>query len=130
MKINLNRSNLLKTSLLVAVVTMATLVGLMVASPSRGNSAEEIQKTEILRGENELIVQFLIVNPDPTESVYDIRVVGTANNHQENVAISGGQSFVFIYHIRPEEVGDGKTDFLIYKNGGTDPIEHLTYYFG
>jgi hypothetical protein len=109
---------------------LATLTGLIIKSPGQGNvSAEEIQKTEILRGEKELILQFIIKNPDQNESVYDIKVVGTANNNQQSIKIPGGESFCFVYHVRPDEVGDGKTDLYVYKNGGDEPIEHLTYYF-
>ncbi len=90
---------------------------------------DEVTKTQLLRLDNEWIVQITISNHSSVQSTYDINVSRKDNKHHENIDIPGGRAFVFTYHARPVAEDDGRTDFTIYKEGSSEPVKQMTYYF-
>lgn len=125
----MRRFSCLKLSLLLAFVSLAVLLVFTIKFPDASDGSDaEVQRSELLRSGDEWIVQLTIANPEHSARGYVIQVNGASNNYEEKVTVPGGESFIFVYHARPETEGDGKTEFVVYRDGVSMPLDHQIYY--
>lgn len=113
---------------IVALVILAVLIGFAVLRPlATGGKYSEVQKEQLLRTEDEWIIQFDIINRDGRDQNYTINVQIDGELSGGDVLIRDGSKFSYIHHIRRDMLTNGEVSFTIYKEGEAVPFEEVTY---
>ncbi len=116
---------------LIFIISLVILAGVFIATIYFIPSAQrypESKKSQIIRGENEWILQYDIVNNEEKDMRYDIQVAVDGAVYRDSTVVKQGRTYTYIYHIYPSQLEKGRVTFAVYKGGETKPIEQATYY--
>lgn len=114
---------------ILSLVLLGVLIGFTVFKPmATGEKYSEVAREQLLRAEDEWIIQFDIMNHEDRDISYDIEVSIDNKLYKQPVLIQEGRKFTYIHHICCDMVGDGDIGFTIYKEGEDTPFEEVTYY--
>ena len=118
---------------LIFVLSLIILAGVFIATiyfiPS-DESYTESKRVQIIKGENEWILQYNITNNEEKDTKYIIYVTVDDAVYKDSTAVKQGKKYTYIRHIYPEHLEEGRVTFTLYEEGKTEPIEELTYYIG
>ena len=93
-----------------------------------GSEYSKVQREQLLKTENEWVVQFDIINHEGREQEYTIEALGGGEKYRGSVTILEGQVYTFIRHIRRDQTGDGPVSFAVYRSNEEKPFKKVTYY--
>lgn len=111
-----------------SLVVLAALLALTVVVPTlRGKDLNETQRAQLLRTDDEWIVQYDILNEGEQDRSYliEVNVDGTAYRQEARTAPNG--KFVFIQHIRPEQLTEGVVMLRLFQEGRSEPLDSARY---
>jgi len=121
---------------LLILLAAATLASPLIFPALRGEPAAlpEAGKIQVLATAGEWVLQYNLVNQTTTSSAYTFELdtpraadmARPAPLHTSSVFVDAGHSYVFIYHLRPEQVTDGRVQFSVHRGGEAAPLEELT----
>ena len=117
---------------IVSLVILGALLVFTVFKPmATGEEYSEVQRAGLLKGEDQWILQFDILNREGRDTTYDITVYleGTLADSQRVLIWDGGM-FRYNYGIDFDWIKreEGEVTFTIYKEGEATPFEQATYY--
>ena len=119
----------LKISYIVSLVIVGVLLALILSrSLSTGVKYSEVSRQNLLKTENEHIVQLDITNHEGKETNYTIQALIDGEQRNHPVSIADGQKFTYIYHVYTDQLAERNVTFTIYKEGQDSPFEQITYY--
>jgi len=108
------------------VILAAVFVVLVYLLPSQ-SSRTETRKVQIIKGDNEWILQVTLMNDEPRSVEYNIRVAVDGVESRDVAVIEPGKSYTYIRHIYPSEAKEGKVTLEVYREGETEPVEKATF---
>lgn len=107
------------------------LTALVVSLMTSGARSSEVQREQLIEGDDGWILQFDIVNRDAVPAEYDISVTldGQAVGG-DGVSIIGGGKYSYIYHLQRSRLpsGVGELGFRVFKNSAPEPVENGTFF--
>lgn len=116
-------------------IYIGLLIGLVVLSAFtifqpmvKGREYSEVQKDQLLRADNEWILQLILSNNEGEDSSYAISVSVNGKEFIDNVRILAGAKYAYVRHLYPADLGDGKVNLMVYRNGDATPFKRATYY--
>lgn len=113
----------------ISLVILGVLVVFTVFRPiATGEKYSEVVRESITQLEDEVIIQFSIINREGEEANYIINWSTGGKTYSETVSIKNGRMFTHIHHIYPETVKEGQVNLEVYKEGEPTPFEQSTYY--
>jgi hypothetical protein len=117
----------LSTALL-ALLALATVASPLILPVLRHEqtSLPEAGKIQVLVKPDEWVLQYNLLNPTEAAGVYIFELTASAPLHSTSVLVEGGRTYIFIYHLRPEEVTGGAVRFALHRGGESTPVEDLT----
>ena len=135
---------------LLVLLALATLGSPLILPSLRREPAPlaEAGKVQVLARSGEWILQYNLVNQTTSSGAYTFeisapppaapaaaRAPSTAPDrgsvlHTSSVHVDGGRPYVFIYHLRPEQVPHGSVQFTVHRGGDAAPLEDLTLHLG
>ena len=113
------------------IISLLVLVGLFISVIyfiPPGTSLTETQRLQIIKAENEWILQCDITNSLDTETEYSITVTVDGAVSRDSAVIQPGDTYTYIHHIYPQQLTEGKVVFALYQEGINEPVEQATYY--
>ncbi len=114
---------------IVSQVILGVLVAFTIFSPmSEGGEYSEVLREQLLRTEDEWIIQFNIINREGSDQNYTITAEIDGKQSSKKVTIQDGRVFTYIYHIYPDRITEGSVTFTIGKEGMETPFEQITYH--
>lgn len=116
---------------LIFILSIIILAGVLIADiyfiPS-GQSYTESRRAQIIKGENEWILEYDIINNEERDIEYTILVTIDDAVYRDNTVVEPGEIYTYIHHIYPQQLKEGKVTFALYEEGKAEPIERATYY--
>jgi len=118
-----------KIAYILSIVVLGVMIASVVLQPMMaGDGRSEVQREQLLKIEDQWIIQFNLVNNEGKDQDYTINVVIDGKQSSESVLVGEGRVFTYIYHIYRDRLTDGHVGFAVYKDGEADPFEEATYY--
>lgn len=108
------------------VILAAIFISTMLFIPS-GQNLEESNRVQIIKGDEEWILQCDITNNQGRDINYVFSVVVDDVVHQDSTMVEQGQTYTFIHHIYPEQLVAGEVTFTLREKGKAEPIEQVVY---
>lgn len=125
------------------VLALATLASPVLLPVLRREQATlpEAGKIQVLAKAGEWVLQYNLLNGTGQSGAYTFEITsaapaeatGPATNsvfspplHTTSVLVEAGRSYVFIYHLRPQQVPDGTVRFTVHRGGEALPLEDLS----
>jgi len=119
----------LRIVFIVSLVILGVLVVFTVFRPmATGEKYSEVVWESIIQQEDEVIIQFSIINREGKDCNYIINWSIGGETYTERVSIKDGRVFTHIHHFYRETVKEGKVNLTICKEGESTPFEQATYY--
>jgi len=116
---------------IVSLVLLGALIAFTVFKPmATGGEYSEVQREQLLRAEDQWIIQFDIMNYEGRDINYTIEVSIDDKLYKHPVLIPDGRMFTYIHHIYPDSIIGGDVGFAVYKEGDDIPLEEMTYHLG
>jgi len=116
---------------LIFVLSLVILAGVFIAAiyfiPS-GQSYTESKRVQIIKGENEWILQCDIINDGERDIKYAIFITVDGAVYRDSTVVKPGMTYTYIRHIYPQQLEEGKVTFALYEEDEAKPIEQVTYY--
>ena len=110
---------------------LGVLIGFTVFKPmATGGEYSEVAREQLLRAEDQWIIQFDIMNHEGKDKNYTIEVLVDGKLYREDVLILDSRRFTYIHHIYPDRITEGDVGFAVYKEGEAAPFEEATYHLG
>jgi len=117
------------------VIYIVLLIGLIVLSAFtifqpmvKGREYSEVQKDQLLRADNEWILQLILSNNEGEDSSYAISVSVDGKEFIDNVRILAGGKYAYVRHLYPTDLSDGAVNLAVYREGAAAPFKRATYY--
>jgi len=111
-----------------SLVVLAALLALTVALPTlRGRELKETQRAQILRSDDEWILQYDILNDGEGPRSYLIEVNVDGTTYRQEAATTPNGKFIFIHHIRPEQLTEGVVTLRLFQEGRSEPLDSARY---
>ncbi len=118
----------LKIFHILSIVILVALIGFAVFNPiATGAKYSEVQREQLLRTEDEWIIQFSIINHEGQDTEYTINVSVAGKQYNEQFLLEDGGKYTYTHHIR-RDMASSKASFSIYKKGEESPREQTNYY--
>lgn len=108
------------------IILAAIFISTMLFIPS-GQNLEESNRVQIIKGDEEWILQCDITNNQGRDINYVFSVVVDDVVHQDSTMVEQGQTYTFIHHIYPEQLVAGEVTFTLREKGKAEPIEQVAY---
>lgn len=108
------------------IILAAIFISTMLFIPS-GQNLEESNRVQIIKGDEEWILQCDITNNQGRDINYVFSVVVDDVVHQDSTMVEQGQTYTFIHHIYPEQLVAGEVTFTLREKGKAEPIEQVVY---
>jgi len=119
----------LRITYIASLVVLAVLIAATLLHPIEAiGEYSQVQREQLLRTENEWIVEFDIINHEGKEQEYTIIASVDGKQYPEDVSILDGRIFTYIRHIRHDKVENGDVCLSIYRKDEDVPLEQVTYY--
>lgn len=119
----------LKIFYILSLLVLVVLVAFTIFRPMlTGEKFSEVERAQLLKKEDEWIVQFDITNHEGQGQNYVIKVNVDNQQYYESVFIPDGKIFTYIYHCYPEQMTKNEVTFLVYKGEEAAPFEKATYH--
>ena len=119
----------LKIVYILSLVVLGVIIASAVLQPMMaGEGRSEVQREQLLKIEDQWIIQFDLVNNEGKDQDYTINVVVDGKQSNESVLIPSGRVFTYIHHIYRDGLTNGHVGFAVYKAGEATPVEQATYY--
>lgn len=116
---------------LIFILSIIILAGVLIAAiyfiPS-DQSYTESRRAQIIKGENEWILEYDIINNEERDIEYTILVTVDDAAYKDSTVVEPGKVYTYIHHIYPQQLKEGKVTFALYEEGKAEPIERTTYY--
>lgn len=117
----------LRSVFIISLIILATIfISTMLFIPS-GQNLEESNRVQIIKGDEEWILQCDITNNQGRDINYVFSVVVDDVVHQDSTMVEQGQTYTFIHHIYPEQLVAGEVTFTLREKGKAEPIEQVVY---
>lgn len=116
---------------LIFVISLVVLAGVLIATVYFIPSSQpypQSKKSQIIRSQNEWILQYEIANNEQRDVSYNIQVTVDGTVYRDSAAVKPGKTYTYVYHINPSQLKQGKVDFAVYREGEVTPVEQATYY--
>jgi len=114
------------------IASLVVLVALIVFTVFRSMVVNagyiEVQREQLVKADNEWIIQLDIINHEGKTQDYIIKAMVHGVQYSEDVSLMAARMFTYIRHIPQNIAGDGSVTLAIYKNGEAEPFRHVTYY--
>ena len=118
---------------LIFILSLIILAGIFISVvyliPS-GNSYTESKRVQVIKGENEWILQCDIINNEERDIEYIIHVIVDGAMYKDSAVVKPGKTYTYIHHIYPQQLDEGKVTFALYEGDKVEPVEQATYYIG
>ena len=112
-----------------SLIALAVLVVFTVFRPmTTSEEYTEVQREQMLKTEDQWIVQFDVINHEGTEQNYTIKFLDNATQYSEDVSIREDGMFTYIHRISRKMTGNNDATFAIYKNNEAEPFKIVKYY--
>ncbi len=125
----LQLSRLRLTFILSLIILAGIFISVIYLIPS-GQSYTESKRVQIIKGENEWILQCNITNDEERDISYKIFITVDDTIRKDSVVIQQGKTYTYTHHIYLQQLDKGKVTFALYEGGKAEPVEQATYYIG
>ncbi len=109
------------------IILAVAFIAIIYFIPS-GQTYTESRRVQIIKGENERILQYDIINNEKREIKYTISITIDGAVYSDSTVVKPGKTYTYIHHIYPQQLEEGRVTFALYEEGKTEPIEQVTYY--
>ena len=117
------------SAVLLALLALATVASPLILPALRQEQAAlpEAGKIQLLAREDAWVLQYNLLNATESAGVYTFELTASAAPlHQTSVTVDAGRTYVFIYHLRPEQVTSDAVRFQLHRGGERAALEDLT----
>jgi hypothetical protein len=106
------------------------LLGLMVLSTvfkplAKGAHYNDVQRESLIKNEQELVLQFSLINSDAGAVTYQIDVDKDGQLYRDEEAVAGQGEYTYIQHFQRQKGKDRNLDVAVYSKGNIQPDERL-----
>lgn len=120
---------MLRVIYVILLAVLLVLTALTVFHPVTVDAEySEVQREQLLKAEDEWIIQFDIINHEGREANYTLTAVVGDDRYTEGFAISDGGKYSYIRHIPCGMTYERSINFSLYKDGEPNPIKQVTYH--
>lgn len=116
---------------LIFIASVIILAGLFIAVvclvPS-SQTSQESRRTQLIKGDNEWILQCDIANDSEEDVKYTFNLRLDDTLYTDSAAVKPGKTYTYIHHIYPHQLMAGKVTFMVYQEGIAEPLEQADYY--
>lgn len=117
----------LKVIYISLLILLALVVVYSVSQPmSKGSQHSDIKQEQVIKSDDEYIVQFILANPESTPTEYRIETFIDGKRYVDQVTLTEGNTYVYVRRIQYKTVINREVNFVILKNEA--PIREVTYY--
>lgn len=94
-----------------------------------GREYSAVQKEQLLKTKDGLIIQFDLVNQEEKDTRYRLNfVVDGGTPYEEFVLLPAGGVYTCTHHVEAKRVTAGRVEMTIYRDREAAPLEKATYY--
>ena len=116
---------------LIFILSLFILAGMFILTlyliPT-GKDYPESHSAQVIRADNEWILQYDIINNQDRDIKYIIQVTIDDAVYTDSTAVRAGKAYTYIHHIHPEQLSEGRVILTLYEEGKVEPVEQTTYY--
>ncbi len=119
----------IKIAYILSLLVLVGLVAVTVFKPMvAGEEYSEVAQTQLLKTEDEWILQFDLINNEGRDQEYVINVEVDGKQYNERVLIPDGSVFSYIRHFYQDGITDKSVRFAFYRKGEATSFKEVTYY--
>ena len=116
---------------LIFILSVVVLAGVFITTfffiPASDNP-DESKRIQVIEGENEWILQYVIFNNEVKDIGYTIQVTASDVTYSDSTVVESGRKYTYIQHLSRQQLGDGVVTLTVYEDGMQEPIEQITYH--